>query len=218
MSTLFALVPPATILSSQDEVAAFLAANVGLTREQLFQALDVGMAEAGLVTKHSAAASFGTRLWDGTLTSLRDQLCLNGWTVERPGNLEVVRRADSLLQLTPSLGSRDTGTTDAGSPTWEHVRGVSTERAVSDNQGSFSDLIPNEASLRPIQTWWLLYTVVESEGQKRLRAELSLPVVVTGGIPQWKYRLLLGERPFGVTNIASIPEAAPEPQVSIARR
>ena len=211
--------PEPIILDDPAVVAAFVQSNLRVSLAQLWDALSIGMAEAALTTEHSTAGAFGTRLWDGTAMSLRDQLKPAGWDVLRPGGLEVVRRSDGLVQITPSLGNEHTGVLSAGVPKWEHQRGVSTKRAINENQLSLADLAPDEVAFQPIQTWWLLYRVFVRDEQKMLRAELSLPVDLNRrGVVRWAYRLLLGERSFGDARSATIPAPAPDPQINLARR
>jgi hypothetical protein len=211
--------PEPIILGEPAAVAAFVDANLHVTTTQLWDALSIGMAEAALTTEHSTAGAFGTRLWDGTAMSLRDQLKPAGWNVLRPGGLEVVRRSDGALQITPSLGNEHTGVLSGGIPKWKYQRGVSTKKAINENQLSLADLAPEEVAFRPIQTWWLLYRVFVREGEKMLRAEISLPVDLNRrGAVRWAYRLLLGERSFGDTRSATIPAPAPDPQIVLARR
>ena len=118
MSSLFAPEPKRIIIDDASKVAAFVQLRLQVTVAQLFQALDIGMAEAAVTTEHSSAVAFGTRLWDGCLTSLRDQLAPDGWTVQRPGGLEVVRRPDKAVQITPSLGTENVGVVTGVNPRW----------------------------------------------------------------------------------------------------
>lgn len=200
-------------------VVAFVSSHLKVSVEQLWEAIEVGMADAAITTDNSAAMSFGTRLWDGTLTSLRNQLAVSGWTVHRPGGLEVVRRSDNRIQITPSIGNKHTGIFTDGSPKWKHNRGVSTRKAINENQLSLADLAPDDATLRPIQTWWLMYSVRLDAGEKIVRAEISLPVGLSrSGVADWSHRLLLGEHLFGDARPAVIPDAAPDSIVPLLRR
>ena len=83
-------------------------------------------------------------MYDGTLTSLRDQLAPRGWLPARPGGLEVVTRNDKRVQITPSMGTDGTGLR-WGHPTCKHDRGTSTEVAVEDNQMSLAEIAPELA-------------------------------------------------------------------------
>ena len=219
MSNLFAPEPQSIIIDDPAAVAAFVQSHLHVTVAQLFQALDVGMAEAAVTTDHSSAGAFGTRLWDGSLTSLRDQFAPAGWTVHRPGGLEVVRRPDKAVQITPSLGTENVGVITGVSPKWARKRGVSTKKAIDENQMSLADLAPGEPAFRPIQTWWLMYHPFLAHGEKVLRAEISLPIEMSAkGVVLWAYRVFLGERTFGDSTIADIPVGAPDPEVTIRRR
>jgi len=212
---LFGEGPAPIIVEGAEEVADALD-RLGVTADQLHTALAHGAADAATVTTHAAAASFGTRLWDGTLTSLRDQLIPRGWTVKRPGGLETVVNPDNRIQITPSLGTPDTGLRD-GFPNWKHDRGESTATAVADNQLSLENLDPDAGSWR-VQTWWLLYWLHQCDCEQVIRSELSLPTRENGGRPYWGYRILLGDYPIGTAAGAPIPEPAAEPQMGVLRR
>jgi hypothetical protein len=219
MSNLFAPSPLPSVISDLSAVDALLLAQLELTSDQLWQALLAGMADAALTTEHSSAGAFGTRLWDGSITTLRDQLKPLGWRAARPGGLEVVRRGDNGVQVSCALGDDFVGIDGAVAPNWEHPRGTSTARAVSVNQQSFASLMPADESFSPIQTWWLLYGVFFEGSQKLLRAEISLPIHMDAtDSNRWKFRLLLGQREFGDTVAARIPAPAPNPPVVVSRR
>jgi hypothetical protein len=213
----FREVPATTVIDGPDDVDAFLSARIGASAAVLQVAVEHGAADASLVTAHSAAASYGWRMYDGTLTSLRDQLVPFGWLPSRPGGLEVVKRKDKLVQITPAMGTDGTGLR-GGHPTCKHDRGASTESAVGDNQASFADLAPDDIGWTSTQTWWLLYNVVVRGEDRFVRSELSLPLQVKNGrITEWGCRVLLGERSIGTTAV-SIPAPAPEPTIPALRR
>lgn len=215
---LFSDPPEPTVIDDPALVDAYLVQHVGVTSAELGEALDFGTAEAGTVTEHAALSSFGTRLWDGALTSLRDQLVPKGWKVARPGGLEVVRRADETLQITPSMGNEATGIRDE-TPSCKYDRGLSSAAAVERNQLSLADLAPEDEAWQTIRTWWLLYYVFPREGERWIRAELSLPTAVDGGrFVSWSHRLVLSERPFGTVEPVVIPDASPEPELTLPRR
>jgi hypothetical protein len=213
----FREVPETIIIEGPDDVEAFLAARIGASAAVLQTAVEHGAADASLVTTHSAAASYGWRMYDGTLTSLRDQLVSFGWSPSRPGGLEVVMRNDKLVQITPAMGTDGTALR-GGHPTCKHDRGASTEAAVGDNQASFADLAPDDIGWTSTQTWWLLYNVVVRGEDRFVRSELSLPLQVKNGrITEWGCRVLLGESSIGTTAV-SIPAPAPEPTIPPLRR
>lgn len=213
----FREVPEPTIIEGSENAEAFLSARIGASLAALRTAVEHGAADASLVTTHSAAASYGWRMYDGTLTSLRDQLVLFGWLPSRPGGLEVVKRNDKLVQITPAMGTDGTGLR-GGHPTCKHERGASTEAAVGDNQASLADLAPDDIGWTSTQTWWLLYNVVVQGEDRFVRSELSLPLQVKNGrITEWGCRVLLGDRSIGAT-VVSIPAPAPEPTIPALRR
>jgi hypothetical protein len=102
---------------------------------------------------------------------------------------------------------------------WRVFRPGGLETVVrNDNHRSLAGLAPLDPALRPIQTWWLLYHFVERDGDRLVRAELSLPVRAERRlIVDWACRVLLGE--FGsATTRSNIPEPAPEPFIPKPRR
>lgn len=209
--------PEAVIIEEPDDVEAFLAARIAVSATVLHTAVEHGVADASLVTDHAAAASHGWRMYDGTLTSLRDQLAPQGWLPLRPGGLEAATRKDKLIQITPSMGTEGTGLR-SGHPTCKHERGAATAVAVDDNQTSLADLAPDDLGWKRMQTWWLLYNLVVRGEDKLVRTELSLPLQVKHGrITEWGYRILLGERSIGTTTV-NIPAPAPEPTIPALRR
>jgi hypothetical protein len=207
------------VIDTPADVAEFLSTRIDVRLDQIHDALDFGTADAATVTDHAAQASFGWRLWDGVLTKLRDLKVTDAWTAERPDGLEVVRRRDNLVQITPSTGSPSTGLRD-GHPTCKYPRGASSAKAVDRNQMSF-----DAPGFEPIRTWWLLWRVftkreTDTEGQRWwYRAELSLPTTISDGmISGWMYRLIVGERPFATVRTAPIPQPAPAPTITLPRR
>jgi len=201
-----------------DEVESFLRDKIGIEAMVLGKALLGGAAEAAMVTPHSGAAASGWRMYDGVVKALRDELVPEGWRVFRPGGLETVVRNDNHCQITAALGNEHTGLRPPSNPSCEHERGAATLEAVDANQRSLAGLAPLDPALRPIQTWWLLYHFVERDGDRLVRAELSLPVRAERRlIVDWACRVLLGE--FGsATTRSNIPEPAPEPFIPKPRR
>lgn len=216
--------PTTTVIDDLGQVADYLKAHVGVSIDDVTDALDFGTADAATVTANAAAASFSWRLWDGAITRLRDRLGPSQpdyWTTERPGGLEVVRRRDNLVQITAGTGTPSTGLRE-GSPTSKNPRGASTVEAIDDNQRSFEEEVPD---FQPIRTWWLLVHVFtkrddQDDAQRWwIRAELSLPTTCAdGAIGGWYTRLLLGERPFGTVRPNILPDPAPEPTITLPRR
>ncbi len=213
----FRSVPETAVIEDAGDIEAFLTARISASATVLHTAVEHGAADASLVTDHAAAASYGWRMYDGTLTSLRDQLAPQGWLALRPGGLEVVTRKDKLVQITPSLGTEGTGLR-WGHPTCKHERGASTTVAVEENQTSLADLAPDDLGWKRVQTWWLLYNLFVRREERFVRSELSLPLQVKNGrITEWGFRILLGERPIGTTTV-NIPAPAPDPTIPALRR
>ena len=91
--------PVPSIIDTTEAVEKYLRQHVGVSLGTLRSALRVGHSEAAMATEHSAATSYGFRMWDGTMRELRDRLSKRGWQTVRPGQLEAVRRGDKQLHF-----------------------------------------------------------------------------------------------------------------------
>ncbi len=206
-----------TVITDPVAVAEYMTRHLGVELDITSRALQAGVADSAMTTGHSPASASGSRLWEGVVRQLRDDLVLGGWTMEQPGQLEVVRRGDGRLQLTASLGDGGTGDPSC-TPSPEHPRGGATQVAVEANELTFADLDPSEPGWKRIETWWLLYRSSPS-GPNRLHAELSLPVGMAGKrINAWATRLILPDFEFDPGGSVLLPEPAAAPQVVISRR
>lgn len=193
--------------------------RLGPTLTVLENALSAGAADAAMTTAHSPATAYGSRFWEGVIRELRDELAPARWSVERPGQLEVVRRADNKVQLTAALGDAYVGDPSA-TPSCEHPRGKATADAIDRNQGSLEALAPDDDAWQPIETWWLLYRLAGSGESKRVVAELSLPIEMRGSrISWWHTRLVLPELPLGDGGARlELPPPPPEINPEVRRR
>lgn len=206
-----------TVLTDPQEVAGYMREHLGIDLATTSRALQAGVADSAMTTAHSPASAAGSRLWEGVIRQLRDDLVLKGWTMEQPGQLEVVRRGDGRVQITASLGDSGTGDPTC-TPSPEHPRGGATQVAVEANELTFADVDPDEPAWRSIETWWLLYRSSPT-GPNRLYAELSLPVGMAGKrINAWATRLILPEFEFDPGMSTLVPEPAAPPQVVFSRR
>jgi hypothetical protein len=218
--SLFQAVLTPSIVDTPEEVDQYLRKHVGVTLETIRSALRVGLSEAAMATEHSAATSYGFRMWDGTMRELRDRLAKRGWQTARPGQLEAVRRGDQKLQILAAMG--DAGVCDrSATPSAAHPRGTSTYVAIQSNQLSFGDIAPDNKreDWEPIQSWWLLYRPSPAEpGQ--LRAELSLPVAMYGQtITGWAVRIFLPTEAGGNSSKRKqMPKPANPIQVAVERK
>ncbi len=104
---------PTRLIRERAEVESYIRSEIGFEPTVIEQSIRAGASDAAMVTHHNAASAYGYRFWDGLVTSLRDQLVPRGWTCERPGQLEVVRRSDNRLQITGSLGDEAVGVQSA---------------------------------------------------------------------------------------------------------
>ena len=217
--SLFHAGPATQVIEATEAVEDHLKRRVGVTLGILQASLRVGVSEAAMTTEHSAATSYGFRMWDGTTRELRDRLSRRGWELARPGQLEAVRRRDQRLQILAAMGDAGVCDRDA-TPSAAHPRGASTYVAIQSNQLSFAD-IANEMSREdwePIQSWWLLYRPSPME-PTRIRAELSLPVAMYGTtITGWATRIFLPMGPDPTSARKSLPKPAKPVPVAVERK
>lgn len=200
------------IIREPAEVDAYIRSEIGCEVGVLEQSIRAGASEGAMVTAHNAASAYGYRFWDGVITSLRDQLVPAGWRCERPGQLEVIRRADNRLQITGSLGDEGVGV-ESADPSCRHDKGQSTDAAVRHNQLTLGGHRTNDPSWRPLLTWWVLYRL-SGPDERRVVSELSLPREGVGGhITDWAVRVFLPEFDLGRGDFDAV--AIPEPPAPI---
>jgi len=194
----------------------YMTDRFGFGRDIVDRAVLAGHADASMVTLHSPATAFGSRLWEGAIRQLRDELIPRGWRSLRPGQLEVVRNKLETIQITAALGDINVGD-PAASPSCEHPRGTSTARAIEVNQNTFAGLAPGDG-WEPIETWWLLYRPSKRPDQP-VRCELSLPVSMAGSrIRDWAIRILLSGFDERSGETAILPESPAPIDVPLNRR
>jgi hypothetical protein len=206
------------ILRRPIEVEAYLRQEIGFELRVVLEALERGGSEAAMTTPHNAASSFGYRRWDGMVAGLRDQLVPHGWTSERPGGLEMVRRADNRVQITGSLGDSNVGN-DQADPSCQHEKGESSDAAMRTNQLTLDGLVGDDPTWKPILSWWVLYRFA-GLNERRVVPELSLPREgVAGHVSSWAVRILLPEFEVGGGDgiDVGVPPESPPPIVSVRR-
>ncbi|HYZ12254.1 MAG TPA: hypothetical protein VFA08_01430 [Actinomycetota bacterium] len=169
-------------------------ADLGLTEEELRDALSYGIAEASRCTENDPRIARGWIRWAKTIRALREALTSKGWTRQESRNYPVAVDSRGVIAITASSADGSTGT--EADPHTTSAKGPATKHAISKNQLTFFDLDPifppdPEAEREPDQTWLLLYHEDDEAGETRL--ELSLPVrmEIDGHVSGWRERIIL---------------------------
>ena len=213
------MVFPIQIYSDSESVASQLA-KLGLTTDQIVQAVLQGQAARNNSTLHHPSNAGGTMAFFEVVRSLRDILVPKGWVALSICNLSMVVNPETNISIAVSGGSRETGTAE-GYPTTRNPKGEQTKKYVVHNQADlFEDInesITSEDEMYS-QTWLLLYYF--DVGNQELRMELSLPVRIYdyARVCGWKTRILIEPISLGDDDIAIEPEYSPDIDIEIQRQ
>jgi hypothetical protein len=211
------------VFDAPDDVAQCLA-QLGLTRENLLEAVRLGEAARRSATAHDPASASGFDMWRYSTRALRDILVPKNWHVSRQDGLERAVSPDGRLHLIVMLGDAATGIATR-IPTSKYPRGPSSVAFIEGNvtqrllhggveRISRRTIVPQATSF---ETWALLHHSTEDE----VRCELSLPAGIGDDdrVHDWSERILLpptSSEP--VVEQASTPDAPPEVEVQVRRR
>lgn len=191
----------------------------GLKIAMIHRALEVGDQGRREVSPAYRSNYGGMRMQGDTFGDLSEQLSKQGWRKPRPKDdvLERIHAPSGRFALTVNSGTSDVGKLD-GTPSTRNSRGGAGKKAIDTNQGLLFDLPPIRAA-DDLLTWFLLFYVdVSDDG--RIRVEVSLPQIRTGGkIVKWRERIILPplEPPAGRASAAPTPEV-PDVDVPVLRR
>jgi hypothetical protein len=180
------------VVSNALEVKNEIFAIFGIEDLSIFEnALLSGHAEASRSTYNDAAFMHGTRMWNGVLSCLRDQLITSDWKTERPNNLELTSSPRRKLSILVASGDKYTGQKNGTPSNKNGGKKTGLHSAVSCNQDilpGLEDYIMRE-KIRP-QTWLFLFHIDDQQGV--ISQELSLPSAISGGhVTKWEKRLIL---------------------------
>ena len=209
---------PVQVYSDPESVDNQLA-KLGLTSEQIKQAILQGQAARNNSTPHHPANAGGTMAFFEVVRSLRDMLIPKGWKAQSVRNLSMTVNPKVNISITVSGGSTETGIAE-GYPTTRNPKGQQTKVYVSHNQADLFDDMVSPVNLDEdvhSQTWMLLYYYDVSKNE--LRAELSLPVDIDAyaRVSGWKARILIEPIPLDGKHIEIEPEYSPEIDIDIKR-
>ncbi|MEV8095231.1 hypothetical protein [Kitasatospora sp. NPDC085879] len=183
-----------TVVWTGDREVAERLGKLGLTIEEIHDALRRAEAERNFCTLLDPVSLPGNIFWGRTVRFLRETYKEKGWSVLSPRNVPLLVAPSEEFALTVSSGSRETGIAGL-KPTTRYSKGSAVMGRVETNRQL---LIPGvgfdaEESGDGIPTWFLLYQHVNLEGRVRLHAEVSLPEGTGehGKISLWNERIIL---------------------------
>ena len=204
------------VIDTPQEAAPRLA-ELGLRRDDLVGALQLGLDAAASCTPHDPPNTAGFLQWARTVSGLRDTLVPRGWKADSARNYPTVVSPDGSVALAVAAGDYNTGLS-GGRPATRSPKGPATKDAVALNQMSFAEIERSfvDITIVPRSTWLLLHYHDTVTGE--VRFELSLP----GGFDQddvvtsWYERIILA--PFS-TSYQPPEETESMPiDVSVVRR
>lgn len=173
-------------------------------------------------TRHDALNAPGSYAYFAAVRSTRDILCLQGWSVYRQSNLELIRHEKKDISLLVSSGDKYTGDKDV-EPSTKNPKGTQTIKIVVQNSQCLY-LFPemNEPFLRKPEsspTWFLLYHI--DPFKEKMHMELSLPTSFDKQelkVYGWRQRLLLPDIDFSSSSITIAPDFTTDPVIEVRRK
>lgn len=203
------------IRSIPSDVSARLA-SLGLTQEDLIQAVSRGILARSECTPNHPPLHAGFVTWSNTVCALREILMSKGWTRSDDGNYSVVIHPSGSLAIAVATGDENTGSLNAN-PMTKSPKGPSTRSAIAVNQNQaslFPELIPvlPSSEIEGRMTWLLLIGYISG----KVKAELSLPINCDGKVDGWKERLILSDIEIDPSRAISIDPVLPNlPDIEI---
>lgn len=194
--------------------------ELGLTVEQLHEAIKAGFVERSRCTANDAPFFPALLQWNHTQRGLREQLIPAGWSASDDGNYCTVVSPDNTIAIATASGCDNTGN-PIFSPTTKSPKGPNTVDAVTSNAAQL--LLPGVIQMPTVPkatdgkvTWLLLFYPAEQE----IRAELSLPAAMGGnGKPDtWSVRIILPPLPLDPIMSIAAPDFGPDLDVEVVRR
>lgn len=209
------------VLGEDPEALAEMTA-LGVTREELEDAVSVGEYARDNCTPFHPRSSAGTVAWSDTRATLARSLSLHGWKFEDDDGLALIVHPSGTHAISVQIGDEETGLKRHGyGPKLKHPKGSAMRDVVDGNDTQQSlfgnDVSPPKTIRVPIgdcKIWFLLRHRAERvDGGGDVRIELSLPRSVSdsGMVTDWLTRIIVG--PVETTpapqapSVPSIPDA-----------
>ncbi|MEU7313591.1 hypothetical protein [Streptomyces sp. NPDC007083] len=186
------------VVHVEDSRARNRLAELGLSIEEIEDALRRAEAERNFCTPFDPLSLPGNIFWGRTVRFLRETYVPKGWRSASPSNVSLLISPSGDFAVTASSGSKETGFA-ALTPSTRYAKGSAVIRRVETNRqlmlpGYEVDAEPEDREVGDgIPTWFLLYQHVNTESGTRLHAELSLPnnAGSLGKIDSWQERIIL---------------------------
>lgn len=191
-------------------------AALGLTEDELTQAVKRGVLARTEVTPNHPPLFAGFVTWGTTVCALREILLRKGWVRNDEGNYSVVVNPSASFSIAVATGNEDTGNPDT-TPTTKSPKGPSTRNAIEENLNQMA-LFPELTSTVNGNTeegrlTWLL--LISHDGSK-VKSELSLPIHCEGKVDAWQERIILPEIELEPSNSISVTPVLPNlPDIEI---
>jgi hypothetical protein len=202
------------------EVASKLQTAIGVTEEQLRDAVKKGLDAQLRCTRLHPPSAPGYYRWAEGTVALRQTLRPQGWKADDSGNLSSVVRPDGLVQIVIATGDSRTAKPGIPVPTTKYPRGPRTRAAVQRNNQLQLDVVSG-ATILPDDgprcvSWWLLV----AGGHEWVRMELSCPSHINelNYIDSWSDRIFLEPLDIEGTIDLDPEEQAMEFDVPVQRR
>jgi len=169
----------AKLLLNPIEVVNRLHEKFGVSKEELIEVVQQGVAARNECTPHHPSSLPGTRCWGEATRALRDLLVPKGWKLDNTDNIPSVLNRHLRIKLAVTNADSGTGI-EWGHPQPISEKGDGAQRAVFPNQAVLTPVL--DASLNEEQpnnsTFWYLCIFC---GAGMVRAELLCPILGEDG-------------------------------------
>ena len=202
--------------------------EIGWRKDQLLEVVAAMVAARNSCTANDPSSAPGWMAWKEGIRRLREIGCPMGLERDETDQIPSVIDRERGIKFTVSNTDDCTGLEIADRvPQNRSKKGPATDRVVSDNQGSFLDVLDATANVVPLSmarrqpgilVCW--YVCAYSEGDE-VRAELSCPTSCEGGFfSDFIERIVLigPEGPDGAPVRRGTPEDGPEFDVPVVRK
>lgn len=186
-----------TVVHAEDSRTRDRLAELGLSVEEIGDALRRAEAERNFCTPLDPVSLPGNIFWGRTVRFLRETYIPKGWSSASPSNVPLLVAPSGDFAVTASSGSQETGYA-ALTPSTRYPKGTAVMKRVEANRQLLlfgeSEAEPEQQDVGDgIPTWFLLYQHVKTDEGRRLHAELSLPddAGSRGKISSWHERIIL---------------------------
>lgn len=192
-------------------------ARLGLTAEEIREAVRLGDEARQSCTDNDPASAPGLLGWIRTVRGVRDVLGAKGWSKRYEEGIELAISPDGSVAIAVATGDQGTGRSE-GSPKTKNPKGPAMVAVMSRSQAWLPTMAPPKASppARPRSTWFLLI----ARDSRQVRCELSLPSSIGADwrVEEWIERILLEPVPVSEEAERSPVDEEPDIEVDVSRR